>query len=51
MDLAWHHLCERPLGELLTDRYPIAEASAAYDALAASTDGMVGTLFSYKNER
>ncbi|MEA1931078.1 MAG: zinc-binding alcohol dehydrogenase [Euryarchaeota archaeon] len=47
MELAWQQLGERGLGELLTDRYPIAEAPAAYDALAASTDGMVGTLFSY----
>jgi 2-desacetyl-2-hydroxyethyl bacteriochlorophyllide A dehydrogenase len=47
MELAWQQLRERDLGELLTDRYPLAEAAAAYDALAASTDGMVGTLFSY----
>ena len=47
MDLAWQTLADRELGELLTDRYRITEAPAAYDALAASTDGMVGTLFSY----
>ena len=47
LELAWHQLRERELGELLTDRYPIADAPAAYEALAESTDGTVGTLFSY----
>ena len=47
MDLAWQTLADRELGELLTDRYRITAAPAAYDALAASTDGTVGTLFSY----
>jgi len=51
MDLAWQTLVDRELGELLTDRYPLTEAPAAYDALAASTDGMVGTLFSYNGTK
>ncbi|MFW5977618.1 MAG: zinc-dependent alcohol dehydrogenase [Halohasta sp.] len=49
MELAWQQLADCGLGELVTDRYPITEAPAAYDALAASTDGMVGTLFSYED--
>ncbi len=47
LELAWDQLRERSLEELLTDRYHITEAPAAYEALAESTDGMVGTLFSY----
>jgi len=47
MDLAWDQLADRDLGGLLTDRYHITDAPAAYDALAESTDGMLGTLFSY----
>ena len=49
MELAWQQLTDCGLGELVTDCYPITEAPAAYDALAASTDGMVGTLFSYED--
>ena len=45
--LAWDRLAALDLDGLLTDRYPIDEAPAAYDALATSTDGTLGTLFSY----
>ena len=46
--LAWDRLAALDLDDLLTDRYPIDEAPAAYDTLAASTDGTLGTLFSYE---
>ncbi|MFO7834470.1 MAG: zinc-binding alcohol dehydrogenase [Halohasta sp.] len=45
--LAWDRLAALDLDGLLTDRYPIDEAPAAYDTLATSTDGTLGTLFSY----
>ncbi|WP_253736535.1 zinc-dependent alcohol dehydrogenase [Halohasta salina] len=46
--LAWDRLADLDLDGLLTDRYPITEAPAAYDALSTSTDGTLGTLFSYE---
>jgi len=47
MELAWQILAGRAFAGLLTDRYRIEDASAAYESLSAGADGMLGTLFSY----
>jgi threonine dehydrogenase-like Zn-dependent dehydrogenase len=49
MDLAWQQLADLELSELLTDRFSIDEAPAAYEALSEGPDGMLGTLFSYEH--
>lgn len=49
MELAWQILADRAFTELLTDRYRIEDASAAYEALSAGADRMLGTLFSYEH--
>ena len=48
MALAWERLADLDLGELLTDRYRIDDADAAYEMLSRGADGMLGTLFSYE---
>jgi threonine dehydrogenase-like Zn-dependent dehydrogenase len=47
MELAWETLADLDLEELLTDRYRIDDAAAAYAALSGSANEMLGTLFSY----
>jgi len=48
MALAWERLADLDRGELLTDRYRIDDADAAYEMLSRGADGMLGTLFSYE---
>ena len=49
LSVAWDHLAELPIDDLVTHRLPLAEADSAYETLDGSPESAVGILFTYED--